>query len=160
MPSRFKKSGGVFRQREILENIKTKGFWIGIFVFPLLLTLFIVIPPLLEKTKDARTYAVIDESVWLLPIVDQHIITEDLTRVFSEVVNKVRAKGADNADIPDVFGQLVPKLAELEKKLISNAATFLVTGKETGETGEGNKKTLPEQIRQRLKEEREPILKW
>jgi len=147
-------------QREILENIKTKGFWIGIFVFPLLLTLFIVIPPLLEKTKDARTYAVMDESGWLLPIVDQHIITEDITRVFSEVVNKVRAKGAAHADIPEVISQLAPKLAELDETLISNAATFLVTGKETGETGEGNDKTLPEHIRQTLKEERESLMKW
>ncbi len=147
-------------QREILENIKTKGFWIGIFVFPLVLTLFIVIPPLLEKTKDARKYAVIDESGWLLPIVDQHIIAEDLTRVFNEVVNKARAKGADHADIPDVFRQLAPKLAELDEKLISYAAAFLVTGKETEETGEGNKNSLPEYIRQTLKEKRESILSW
>ena len=133
-------------QREILENIKTKGFWIGIFVFPLLLTLFIIVPPLLEKAKEARTYAVIDESGWLLPIVDQHIITEDLTRVFSEVVKKFKKNGADHEDIQGVFNQLTSKLAELDEKLISYAAAFLVTGKETGETGEGNKKILPEHI--------------
>ena len=35
--------------REYLENIKTKGFWIGILIFPLLLWMMIEIPQFLQE---------------------------------------------------------------------------------------------------------------
>ncbi len=40
--------------REFTENIKTKGFWIGICLFPTILFLSIQIPVLLEKKGHAR----------------------------------------------------------------------------------------------------------
>jgi ABC-2 type transport system permease protein len=56
-------------QREFLENVRTKGFWIGIFVLPLLLTLSVVLPAVLEKTRKPRQFAVIDHSGWVLEAV-------------------------------------------------------------------------------------------
>ena len=35
--------------REYVENAKTKGFWIGIFMLPIVLFLSVQVPMLLEK---------------------------------------------------------------------------------------------------------------
>lgn len=56
-------------QREFLENVRTKGFWIGIFVLPLLLTLSVVMPAVLEKLRKPRPFAVVDHSGWVLETV-------------------------------------------------------------------------------------------
>ena len=52
--------------REFMENVRTKGFWISILVFPLLIGAMIVVPTLLERARDARQFAVIDQSGWVL----------------------------------------------------------------------------------------------
>jgi ABC-2 type transport system permease protein len=56
-------------QREFLENVRTKSFWIGIFVIPLILTLSVVLPAVLEKTRKPRQFAVLDHSGWVLDAV-------------------------------------------------------------------------------------------
>lgn len=53
-------------QREYFENVRTKSFWIGIFIFPLILTLAVVVPAVLEKTRKPRQFAVLDRSGWVL----------------------------------------------------------------------------------------------
>ena len=55
-------------QREFLDNVKTKGFWISILIFPIILTAAIVLPTVLEKTRSAREFAVIDQSGWVLDV--------------------------------------------------------------------------------------------
>ncbi|MCA9321994.1 MAG: ABC transporter permease [Planctomycetes bacterium] len=52
-------------RREYHENLRTKTFWVGIFFFPIVLILSIAIPSLLERTKDARRFAILDHSGWL-----------------------------------------------------------------------------------------------
>jgi ABC-2 type transport system permease protein len=53
-------------QREFMENVRTKSFWFGILVFPVLITLFVVAPRFFERTRGSRQYAVVDHSGWLL----------------------------------------------------------------------------------------------
>ncbi|MEX1050002.1 MAG: hypothetical protein WEC54_00495, partial [Gemmatimonadales bacterium] len=65
--------------REFIDNVKTKGFWIGILIFPILLTAMIIVPQLLEKTRSARQFAVIDQSGWVLDAVREGMI-EDTAR--------------------------------------------------------------------------------
>lgn len=50
-------------RREFLENVRTKGFWIGIFLFPAMLLLFGFVPALLEnRATPSRHYVVVDAS--------------------------------------------------------------------------------------------------
>jgi ABC-2 type transport system permease protein len=65
--------------REFIDNVKTKGFWISILIFPILLTAMIVVPQLLEKTRSARQFAVIDQSGWVLDAVRGGMV-EDTAR--------------------------------------------------------------------------------
>jgi ABC-2 type transport system permease protein len=49
-------------QREYLENVRTKTFWIGILSFPLILGLMFLIGWLLRGAKEVKHYAVLDHS--------------------------------------------------------------------------------------------------
>ena len=48
--------------REFAENVKTKGFWIGIAIFPLLIFLSLQAEGWLEKAKPARNFVLVDQS--------------------------------------------------------------------------------------------------
>ena len=60
--------------REYMENVRTKGFWIGILSLPLIFALSATVPFLLTKAKDARTYAVLDHSGFVLAEVEKKIL--------------------------------------------------------------------------------------
>jgi len=48
--------------REFAENAKTKGFWIGIMIFPVMIYLSFSVGSLIEKTKSVRHYVLVDQS--------------------------------------------------------------------------------------------------
>src|SRR4051812_701824 len=57
--------------REYSENAKTKGFWIGIFLVPLMLLCSIQIPILLEKKgTPTRYFVLLDQSGKLDAVVE------------------------------------------------------------------------------------------
>lgn len=49
-------------QREYLENVRTKTFWLGILAFPVILVLSLGAGFVLAKLKEVKTYAVLDLS--------------------------------------------------------------------------------------------------
>ena len=104
------KKAWLVAQREVLENVRTKAFWIGIFMFPLILTLAIVVPAWLENTKSARLYTVVDQSGWLLDAVDQQAALPDLEKVFNHVMEL-------QADDPSAFEALPDELRQTAKQL-------------------------------------------
>lgn len=86
-------------QRELLENARTKGFWIGILMMPIMLVLLGVVPMLVESTREAKQFAVIDKSGWLLDEVRRQIEISDLSVLLSRA-------GAQTSDVPDAFATL------------------------------------------------------
>ncbi|HEV7607973.1 MAG TPA: ABC transporter permease [Steroidobacteraceae bacterium] len=48
--------------REFAENAKTKGFWIGIFILPLILALSIGVSSKLARSEPSRYFVVVDKS--------------------------------------------------------------------------------------------------
>ncbi|MBD3646790.1 MAG: ABC transporter permease, partial [Pseudomonadales bacterium] len=72
-------------QREFLENVRTKGFWIGILMMPLMLILFATIPFVVESTRAAKTFTVIDRSGWLLGEIRRQIDVEDLATLIRQI---------------------------------------------------------------------------
>ncbi len=60
--------------REYAENVKTRGFWIGILLFPILLAAGFQVPRLLEKyAKPTRNFCVVDPSGEFTGIIDASI---------------------------------------------------------------------------------------
>ena len=68
-------------QREFLENVRTKTFWIGILIIPLIWVMFFVVTRALEKAKDVRAFAVVDESGWLDYAVQERATLDDLEKL-------------------------------------------------------------------------------
>jgi ABC-2 type transport system permease protein len=87
----------IVAQREFVENLRTKTFWIGILSLPLILAASIAIGRFLEKSKDVRTYAVVDlsENDWLSRAIETRAAQTDLGSM-------LRGSGEDGAAGPDI----------------------------------------------------------
>lgn len=57
--------------REFAENAKTKGFWIGILLFPVLLVAAFKVPQLLKSQIPTRYFVVIDRWGEATPVIDR-----------------------------------------------------------------------------------------
>lgn len=57
--------------REYVENAKTKGFWIGLFMFPLLIAIGIGVTSFLARSEPARHFVVVDRSGAFAAAIDQ-----------------------------------------------------------------------------------------
>ena len=71
--SKTKGKAKLVAQREILENVRTKTFWIGILSFPVILVASILIPTWFQKKVDIRTFGVEDRSGWLLSAIEKRL---------------------------------------------------------------------------------------
>jgi len=100
-------------QREYLENVRTKAFWLGIFLVPILYTAMFLGPAWIEKSKSAKKFAVVDESGWLLDAVEARVLTDDLTRVLMEV-GEAADEGKSLTDYPAFLAEAAPALSALE----------------------------------------------
>ena len=62
-------------RREFVENARTKGFWIGIFLFPAMLLLFTMVPRFLEKrATPTRHFVLIDQTGEFESIVNSRLV--------------------------------------------------------------------------------------
>ena len=68
--------------REYVESIKAKGFWIGIFIMPILLFLSIQAPLFLEKkATPTKYYVVVDQTGELAPVIEKRVENEHQQKV-------------------------------------------------------------------------------
>jgi len=111
--------------REYMENLKTKAFWIGILAFPVILTLMIVVPILLEKEKDVRYYAVYDKSGFLLEAVESRAALPDLKKVFLWTKEKFEEEDEDFETLPALLKESAPILSELSDKGIGELSSLI-----------------------------------
>jgi ABC-2 type transport system permease protein len=114
-------------QREVIEAMKTKGFWISILLLPILLTISIAAPVLLERSKSVRTYAVKDGSNWLADAVDRESSISDTRRLLLETSSRSMLK-KDLAGLPPVLQQLAPAAGAMTPSQLDSAARVLALG--------------------------------
>ncbi len=99
-------------QREYVENLRTKAFWIGIIFFPVIIVLSIVVPHWLEKTKDVRKYTVIDNSGFLYEAVKKRAAMPDLEKVLTKAVQLYREKDQALDEFPEAIRELAAAIGE------------------------------------------------
>jgi len=86
--------------REYAENVKTKGFWIGILLFPVLLAGGFQVPHLLDKyARPTRNFCVIDPSGEFLKVIDAGVDASYVRRTKS-ARDEYEAKRKDDAKLP------------------------------------------------------------
>lgn len=86
---------GIVAWREFAENVKTKGFWIGIFMFPLILTLTVQVPIWLgKKAAPTRHFFVLDFSGEYLPAITNALHHDHANRVVDALREYAQANAA------------------------------------------------------------------
>lgn len=111
-------------QREILAQIQTKGFWIGILFFPFIIVLSIAAPVYLERAKSVRQYAVRDSSGWLDAAVQREASAADTRRLLLEAQSRAITKKNVEA-LPPVLQRLAPVAQKLPPSQLDSAARAL-----------------------------------
>ncbi|MEC9476761.1 MAG: ABC transporter permease [Planctomycetota bacterium] len=111
--------------REYLENVKTKGFWIGIFIFPVLIWMMIEIPKFLEeKGIPTRHVVIIDRSDGLGEIARERITLLNRKKVLTALQTHIAEATASqreemmkdqNIDIGELLDQLEQGLDQLQR---------------------------------------------
>lgn len=81
-------------REEFRQTVGTKAFWIGLAAFPIIIALAIAVPLLLEGAKQARPFAVVDHSGFLLHKVERAVYGEDLRQI-AERGRELRRQDAD-----------------------------------------------------------------
>jgi len=72
--------------REYAEHVRTRGFWIGLFLFPAILFLSVQVPVLLaKKASPIRHYAVADLSGSLAPVIESRFERSYQSKVLGEL---------------------------------------------------------------------------
>ncbi len=93
--------------REYVENAKTKGFWIGLFIFPAILFLAIQIPVFLEKKgTPARHFVIVDQSGQFEMTIDDALETRHQRRVLQELNDYVRKHAQPKGEVESAGGTL------------------------------------------------------
>ena len=100
--------------REFTENLRTKTFWVGILFFPIMLILAFAVPAWLEDKKDARLFAVLDQTDWLKSEVLEKAEAPDLEKLFLQVRSKTLADDPDPT-WPPMLKAMSPILAQQTK---------------------------------------------
>lgn len=78
--------------REYAENAKTKGFWIGILIFPLMLYAGFKVPRFLEKESPTRYFVVEDKSGAFLSAID-----DSLARSYAKATGRAQQEWSADA---------------------------------------------------------------
>jgi ABC-type Na+ efflux pump permease subunit len=121
-------------RREYLENLRTQAFWIGIFIFPVLITMAIAVPIWLERTRSAQPYAVLDRSGWLAAAVEAKAAEADIARALRAAVERQRRGGPDWERLPEPLRQAAALLAA-EAPAAAERAGSRQAGAGLGSTG-------------------------
>ncbi len=100
--------------REYTENLRTKAFWIGILFFPIILIGSIAVPRLLDRAKEARYYAVVDESGFLLKAVEERAQLPDLEKVFTTALSWRDKGGAKWERQPQILKDTVERIVAMK----------------------------------------------
>lgn len=127
-------------QREFMENLRTKTFWIGIIFIPILIAVSIAVPAWLEKTKDVRKYAVIDHSGWLHEAIIEAAKMPDLKLVFRSALDDLREDPEAFEELPAALKTFTKEILTPSLKELSDAdeATLDKAKNELLKTGVGN----------------------
>ncbi len=111
-------------QREYLENIRAKGFWLSIALLPVLFLIAIAIPVLLAERERAQYYAVMDESGWLQARMQEQIVAADLRLLLRQLARNPLAqqRAALSAPAAEMIAQLQALSGEEQAQQLKNLA--------------------------------------
>ena len=89
-------------RREFFDMIRTKTFWFGILMFPVIWALVLVVPSLLNKAKSIREFSIIDhsEDQWISKELKKRSEFPDLLKVVEETRRRHAAGDGSANELP------------------------------------------------------------
>ncbi len=129
--SKSKGKARLVAQREILENVRTKTFWIGILSFPVILVASILIPTWFQKKVDIRTFGVEDRSGWLLSAIEKRLEMPNFEALTQLLQQEDKAESSEDklpqVSIPkdlreSTLGKFLATFAKMAKKAKTGSA--------------------------------------
>ena len=114
--------------REYAENAKTKGFWIGIFLLPVILFLSIQVPIWLEKkATPVRYFVLVDQSGKFSDVVQSGLEKDHQKQVLEELNDYARknATGSEVSALLKEFNEHNPQA--LDKFISKGGKDFFLT---------------------------------
>jgi len=110
--------------REYAENVKTKGFWVGILLFPIILVVAITVQRFLEKATPTRHFVLVDQTGDFGPVVEEALTVLHAKNVMRELQkyaekHAIRPKKSelDLETIPAPTLEIGKKMDEMIEKL-------------------------------------------
>ena len=103
-------------RHEYVEMVRTKTFWLGLLVFPVVLVLVMSVPLLLEGAREPRIYAVVDHSGFLQVEVEKLVYEKDLRQLLSTAREMKRAAGRQFEQLPPILRRLTVAWMELDEE--------------------------------------------
>lgn len=124
--------------REYMENVKTKGFWAGILIFPIIFTVMYFLQTTLSNATPTRYYIFIDQSGEYGGAVETAIEREHQRRILSEFVSylmenrkdtnlELTAAGGTNAAEQLIDSADADEVAALDEWLENGGLDFALT---------------------------------
>jgi len=96
-------------QREFAENAKTKGFWIGVLMFPFLIVVSLTFTKVLEKATPTRQFVLVDQSGEYGDVLARGVArlhARDVMQAFQSWVQENLAAGGAEVDLEKVPGNM------------------------------------------------------
>ncbi len=115
--------------REYAENVKTKGFWVGILLFPVILMAMLYVPRFLEEhATPTRYFVLVDQSGEAEAVIDEAIERSYQRRVYdaclvyleknrSAEIEQMAAAAAGDGAAEALVGELGKDPAEIQRKI-------------------------------------------
>ncbi len=98
-------------QRELLENLRTKTFWIGILAFPILISISMGAGWVLNKFKEQQKYAVVDLSEQAIgPRIERQARSGDIQAIGRLLLENK----APHGPLAELQRELAPQLPKVE----------------------------------------------
>jgi ABC-type Na+ efflux pump permease subunit len=109
-------------RRDYLAYVARRRFWIGVLAIPIILSMFIFVPALIQKFQSAHSYAVVDQSGWVINAVNKRVAAGDLTVLLNLAAENSAA--GNKSSLPAPLASLATaagKLDSAERKRLADA---------------------------------------
>ncbi|MGA7965710.1 MAG: ABC transporter permease [Gammaproteobacteria bacterium] len=125
---------GLIARRDYLAYVARKRFWVSLLLTPAILLAIIFVPVLIQKFQSAHTYAVVDQSGWVLKAVNERIAASDYDKLF--VLAAAHQKAGTEQVLPRPLASIAPAAAKLGAVRRKSLATAIAAGAPAPQTSQ------------------------
>lgn len=114
-------------RRDYLAYVARRRFWVGLLLTPAILLGFVFVPVLIQKFESAHSYAVVDQSGWVLKAINQRVAADDYGKLLNLAATDSKAGTSKN--LPPPLAAVAADAAQLNVAARTDLAKALAAGK-------------------------------